>query len=131
MGREALDAAVVLDPRRGDLSKKSGGLRLFVFTSLGVLQGLSQDPDAPGLFQLHDALENAADGAQGPEGVDPDLADVDADLDQDSNPAVLGDESAQVVALQRQGGDDVDGRSEAGLGFGGRKGFNAQLKQIN
>ena len=52
-------------------------------------------------------------------------------LDQDSNPAVLGDESAQVVALQRQGGDDVDGRSEAGLGFGGRKGFNAQLKQIN
>jgi hypothetical protein len=48
---------------------------------LVVLEGLGQDLDTSGLLQLHDAFEDAADCAEGPKRVHPDLAVVDADLD--------------------------------------------------
>ncbi len=48
---------------------------------LVILEGLGQDLDTSGLLQLHDAFEDAADCAEGPKRVHPDLTVVDADLD--------------------------------------------------
>lgn len=141
MSAQALDAGVVLNPGRGDLGQQSGSLRLLLLGRVVVPQRIRQDLDPARLLQLHDALQNAADGPESsakkmktklsllspdewkkslgrrlisPECIDSDFSQtwLDTDGEEGPDPAVLGYQPAEVVALQRQVDHWVDGGSQ-------------------